>query len=125
MSKAGQIRFPKIQQKKRRRKHSKSVIPQEPGTCYLCTKLNGDYSQKRGLQEHHIFGGANRRLSEEYGLKVKLCIDHHESGKDAAHRNAEVAQILHEDGQAAFEREYPQKDFREIFGKNYRQAPQK
>lgn len=45
--------------------------------------------------------------------------DHHLYGPEAVHKNAEVAKILHREGQKAFERTYPDLDFREIFGKNY------
>ncbi len=112
--------LPKHPAKKKCQKHRESILHKKDGTCYLCMLLHGDYRIHRGLHEHHIFGGtANRRLSEEYGLKVYLCPDHHEYGQEAAHKNAEVADILHETGQRAFEREYPDLDFKGIFGKNY------
>ena len=89
-------------------------------TCYLCMKLHGDYSPKRGLEEHHVLGGPNRKLSEKYGLKVYLCgIEHHREGKESVHKNADVSRMVKEDAQRAFERIYPNKDFRAIFGKNY------
>ncbi len=112
--------FPKQPTKKRRLKHRESILHKKNGTCYLCMMLHDDYCVQRGLHEHHIFGGtANRRLSEEYGLKVYLCLEHHEHGSEAVHKNADVADILHRIGQQAFEREYPNLEFREIFGKNY------
>lgn len=112
--------YPKKKDKKKRRKHRASILQEKDGTCYLCTMLHDNYRIHRGLHEHHIFGGtANRRLSEEYGLKVYLCLDHHEHGSEAVHKNADVADILHKMGQQAFEREYPDLEFREIFGKNY------
>lgn len=41
------------------------------GYCYLCARLYGIYDRQENLQEHHvIFGRANRKLSEKYGLKV-------------------------------------------------------
>ena len=39
-------------------------------TCWLCGKT--DYGLNR-LERHHIFGGANRKKSERYGLIVYLC----------------------------------------------------
>ena len=113
------LKYPKTPIKRRRKRHPKSLFLQDAGTCYLCIRMHGDYRFHRTLEEHHIFGGANRTLSEEYGLKVKLCQNHHQYGKEAVHRNAEVAQYLHEEGQKAFEMHYPEKDFRKIFGKNY------
>ena len=63
--------------------------------------------------------GANREKSEEYGLTVYLCPDCHLYGERAAHINKETAALLHKIGQQAFEKTYPDKNFREIFGKNY------
>ena len=88
--------------------------------CYICKnypEFRLPYSQ---LEMHHIFGGtANRKLSEKYGLKVKLCLYHHRIGKYAVHTNKEVMELLHIIGQATFEQEYPELDFRTIFGRNY------
>lgn len=89
-----------------------------PKACWLCGRNgNGD-----PLDAHHIFGGANRKLSERFGLVVPLCHDRcHENGRDAAHRSAATAQALHEYGQRlAMERYgWSIQDFRLIFGKNY------
>ncbi len=90
------------------------------GTCYLCMRLHSDYSAKPVRQEHHaVFGTANRRLSEKYGLKVYLCLNHHEEGKEAVHKNAETALIVKKAAQKAFEDRWPELDFRKIFGRNY------
>lgn len=88
-------------------------------TCYLCKKLHYDNSHKYGLQEHHVFGGANRNLSEHFGLKVYLCIYHHTEGQFAVHNNAEYMKMIRRDGQKAFEKKYPDLSFRALFGKNY------
>lgn len=102
-------------------KKIKSIMQdKEAGQCYLCRLLHRDYSIKPVRQEHHVIGGtANRKLSEKYGLKVWLDPDHHLYGPEAVHKNAGVAKILHKEAQKAFERTYPDLDFREIFGKNY------
>lgn len=86
--------------------------------CFLC-KRNG---QGDRLERHHIFGGANRPLSEKYGLVVYLCGERcHRTGEYSAHQNAEVAQYLHEYGQkkAMRENNWTVEQFREIFGKSY------
>lgn len=67
------------------------------------------------LHEHHIFGGARRKLSEKYGLKVYLRFDLHER----AHREREFADELHRAGQRAFEKTHSREEFMRIFGKNY------
>ncbi len=99
----------------------KSIMhDKDSGTCYLCMLLHSDYSEKTVRQEHHaIFGTANRRLSEKYGLKVYLCLNHHEEGKEAVHKNAETALMVKKAAQRAFEDRWPELDFRKIFGRNY------
>ena len=112
--------FPKTAKKKKRKKHTASIMQSKDQTCYLCGKLNQDYGRKRVLHEHHVFGGtANRTLSEKYGLKVWLCVDHHLTGPEAVHQNADIMRMLRRDGQRAFETVYPDLDFVKIFGKNY------
>ena len=84
------------------------------GICYLC-------GAEGETEEHHCFGGPNRRLSEHYGLKVYLCIPCHRTGRDAVH-NGGTANIrkLHEDAQRVFEQKWGTRDyFRQVFGRNY------
>ncbi len=102
-------------------KKIKSIMQdKEAGQCYLCRLLHRDYSIKPVRQEHHVMGGtANRKLSDKYGLTVYLDPDHHLYGPEAVHKNAEVAKILHREGQKAFERNYPDLDFYTIFRRNY------
>ena len=70
---------------------------------------------ERNLHEHHIFGGARRKLSEKYGLKVYLRMDLHEK----AHSDRETAMKLKRAGQRAFEKTHTREEFMQIFGKNY------
>ena len=73
------------------------------------------------IERHHIFGAANRDLSERYDLVVDLCPRCHREGPEAAHRSAETMQLLHEYGQRLAMHRYgwSVEEFREIFGKNY------
>lgn len=86
----------------------------QKGICYLC----GAYGQ---TEEHHCFGGPNRKHSEHFGLKVNLCIPCHRTGKNAVHNGGTGSiEKLHRDAQKTFEecwgtREY----FMKVFGKNY------
>lgn len=89
-------------------------------TCFLCMMLHNDDSQKENLHEHHVIHGwANRRLSEKYGLKVYLCLYHHEIGREAVHQNDRLNKMLKAYAQRAFEKKWPEKSFYEIFRKNY------
>lgn len=111
--------YPKQPAKRKRKKHKESILQIRDGTCYLCVKLEGDWSVKRGLQEHHIFGGPNRSLSEAEGLKVWLCMRHHTEGPEAVHNNAANMNILKRDGQRAYERTHTRDEFMHLIGKNY------
>lgn len=102
----------------RRWRRRSSIGTSTSKQCWLC----GRNGASDPLDKHHIFGGALRRKSEEYGLYVFLCHhDCHEYGERAAHRNAETAQALHEYGQrlAMEENDWAIDDFRREFGRNY------
>lgn len=91
----------------------KSIIQNNRrGICYICKSVTQ-------TEEHHIFGAANRRWSERYGLKVYLCPYCHRDNKNGVHGNKEAADQLHRIGQSAFEREHTRQEFMQIFGKNY------
>lgn len=93
----------------------KSILqPKESRTCFLC-------SREGLVEEHHIFyGTANRKLSERYGLKVKLCPECHRAAKIGIHGGNRSADLkLKRTGQMAFEERYKDLCFREIFGINY------
>lgn len=99
----------------------KSILHnKKDGTCYLCMKLHGDYSRKTVLQEHHaIPGTANRHMSEKYGLKVYLDIQHHLEGPEAVHQNEEISILVKQDAQRAFEKTHTRAQWMAAFGKNY------
>lgn len=87
-------------------------------TCYLCGR-NGSADP---LDNHHLFGGPLRPLSEALDLKVPLCHDRcHIFGPEAAHNNAAVMERLHKEGQRmAMERTgWSREEFALHFGKNY------
>ena len=71
------------------------------------------------LEKHHVFGGANRKKSEKYGLWVYLCHYCHNEPPDGVHHNRKNAEKLKAIGQYAFQREHPELDFIKLFGKNY------
>ena len=98
----------------------KSIMQSKDGRCYLCQLLNGDYSEKPVEEHHVIFGSSGKRLSEKYGLKVYLCHEHHRTSKNAVHQNHEMAALIQDKAQRAFEKHYPVLDFMAIFGRNYK-----
>ena len=99
----------------------KSILhDKRDGTCYLCKHFYDDFSRKYTQEHHVIFGRANRRLSEKYGLKVYLCIYHHTEGPHAVHNNARNAKILKAIAQEEFEKRFPELEFKTIFGKNHK-----
>lgn len=94
----------------------KSIVQEEQGHCWNC----GCHSGIRSLEEHHIFGGANRKWSEKYGLKVHLCYECHRDNKKGVHgSNQALRGRLFEAGQQAFERDHKREEFMRVFGKNY------
>ena len=98
----------------------KSIIQTNHDYCFLCNLLEGDGSRRNELEEHHIvFGRANRKLSEKYGLKIHLCPYHHRIGPKAVHNNKEIRRMTEAIAQEKFKKAFPDEDFVKIFGKNY------
>ena len=89
----------------------KSIIQSEK-RCFV----SGDC---RYLHEHHIFGGARRKLSERYGLKVWLRADWHNMADYGVHFDHALDLQLKQTGQRAFERDHSREEFIRIFGQNY------
>ena len=72
------------------------------------------------VQIHHcIYGVANRKLSDKYGLIVPLCQEHH-TGDTGVHKNRDFDLHLKKLAQEKFNSVYgADKSFIEVFGKNY------
>lgn len=104
---------------KKRKKHKPSILHRKDGTCFLCMQLNGDWSRKQAVQEHHIYGGPNRTISEAEGMKVYLCLHHHVLGPEAVHNNSRNMLYLRRIGQQVCEKDHTRAEFMEKFGKNY------
>lgn len=91
---------------------AKSII-QDEKVCYLTGR--GD-----SLEEHHVFEGPNRKLSEKYGLKIYLVRELH-TGVNGIHANRELSDRVKAEVQEKAMEHYGWDidDFRQIFGKNY------
>ena len=86
-----------------------SVVTSDMTHCLECGTTSN-------IDVHHcIHGYANRKLSTKYKLIVPLCHRHHME----LHNNAEMDFHYKAMAQTAFEKAYPDKNFREIFGRNY------
>ena len=90
-------------------------IMQNDKECYLCGATHN-------LEMHHIIEGtANRKNSEEQGLKVWLCQECHK-GNDGVHKNAMKAINLKKEAEIMwlqYDWARSIQDFVNIFGKNY------
>ena len=90
----------------------KSII-QKSKECFVCRTVYG-------LHDHHIFyGTSNRKLSEEYGLKVWLCGADHNLSNRGVHFNKELDIKLKHIAQRKFEETHTREEFRTIFGKSW------
>lgn len=89
----------------------KSII-QNSYECFICGTTTC-------LEKHHCFpGNPNRKHSEEDGLWVYLCADHHR-GNVSVHFNHEMEQKLKKYSQMVYERKHTREQFVERYGKNY------
>jgi hypothetical protein len=88
----------------------KSII-QTDKRCYLCGSTV--------VEDHHVYFGSLRSVSERNGLKVFLCPYHHRDQKHGAHGNREVDLFLKREVQKAFEEKYGHNRFMELIGRNY------
>lgn len=97
-------------------------MPKERKPCFNC----GRYCY---TERHHVFGGANRKLSEQDGLVVDLCHACHNEPPDGVHFNKEKMEWLHKWGQDTWElrkmiedhvtRDEARKAFMKRYGRNY------
>lgn len=114
------LMFPKTSGKKKRKKHAKSIMqPDRDKHCYLCMLLHGDYHEKN-VEEHHVIPGTwGRQKSEELGLKVYLCVEHHRTGPEAVHRSIEISRVLQQKAQKIYEQTHSHSEWMREVGRNY------
>ena len=87
----------------------KSIIQQDK-ECYIC---GSPY-----VEDHHIFGAANRNNSEKYGLKVWLCHEHHQ-GKYSPHFDPVLDRELKQMAQEKFLETHTFDEWMAEFGRNF------
>lgn len=114
------LMFPKPGKQKKRKKHKKTILHGRDGTCYLCMRLNGDYSEKRILHKHHVYEGKpGRQISEREGFTVYLCLKHHLEGPEAVHNNKENRRLIQRDCQREYEKTHTRQQFMDLLRRNY------
>lgn len=82
--------------------------------CYVCGSVNN-------LHLHHIYMGANRKISEENGFKVFLCGFHHNQSNEGVHgkNGHELDILLKKECQRKFEKTHSREEFINLVGRNY------
>lgn len=101
--------FPKPRSKRRRVAKDPPIFPKR---CFIT-------GAEVGLHKHHIFGGANRKLSERHGLYVWLTPEWHNMSGHGVHFSPALDRELKQVGQREFERRYSREKFMLLFGRNY------
>jgi hypothetical protein len=90
-----------------------SILTDRMDRCYVCDSVDN-------VEIHEIFYGPKRNSSIRYGLVVPLCAEHHRGTYGVHGSKGKMINVsLKEEGQRAFEKQYPATDFMTVFGKNY------
>lgn len=87
-------------------------IMQDKKECYFC-------KTKQGLHLHHIYFGANRKISDKMGFVVYLCGKHHNLSNEGVHFDINKDLWLKRTCQEKFERLNSREQFMKLIGKNY------
>lgn len=90
-------------------KKLESAFTDDMFECYEC----GSYDW---IEIHHIFGGCNRKHSEEYGYVLPLCHRCHNEPPKGVHHNKAAPRIS---AQEHFEIDHTRTEFMLMFGRNY------
>ena len=88
----------------------KSIISNEK-RCFVC----GNFC----VHKHHIFGGANRSISEKNGFTVYLCPIHHNMSDYGVHFNKALDLQLKQLCQKEYEKTHTREEFMKLIGKNF------
>lgn len=92
----------------------KSILQKDTNRCFIC----GSW---RWLEWHHVFGAALKKISEKYGLMVRLCHYCHNEPPFGVHQNREIRRKLQAFAQqkAMDHNGWSIEDFIKEFHKNY------
>ena len=81
-------------------KKQRSVFPGDDiKVCYRCGLMCKSYEN---FEEHHVFGGSSRQVSDKYGLFIHVCRDchnfiHSKEGKECREHLHKVGQEIYEE----------------------------
>ena len=90
----------------------KSIFTDDFNTCFLTGAVSW-------IEDHHIFGGANRKNSEKHGLVIPLQHHIHNESPFGVHHNAALDLQIKQYAQRKFEETHTREEFMLIFGKNH------
>lgn len=79
--------------------------------CELCGRV--------AVHRHHVFGAANPKHSETYGLVASLCLHCHTGSNESVHLCRETDLVLKRRYQKYFEQQHPRESFIKVFGRSY------
>ena len=74
---------------------------------------------KYGLHKHHIYGGPNRRISEENGFYIYLIPKLHNMSNEGIHFNKDFDLYVKKLCQAEYEKTHTRAEFMALIGRNY------
>lgn len=94
---------------------TKSIVTEYDGICFFCGK-------PAECEHHLLFGNGIRELAEQDGLKVPMCNECHNMGKqiERIHENIMAEKLSKMLGQAIYENKIgTREEFRKRYGKSY------
>lgn len=80
--------------------------------CYITGAVSG-------LHKHHIYGGANRPVSEKNGFWVWLRADWHNLSSYGVHSDHRLDLRLKQECQMEYEKTHTRGEFMALIGRNY------
>lgn len=90
---------------------TKSILQNEK-RCFISGSTTG-------LQRHHIYFGANRRISEQNGFYVWLIPEYHNMSDYGVHFDKAFDLKLKQDCQRKYEETHSREEFIALIGRNY------
>lgn len=72
-----------------------------------------------GLHKHHIYGGANRRISEQHGFFIYLIPELHNMSDKGIHFNKDFDLEVKQLCQREYEKTHTRAEFMALIGRNY------